>query len=131
MGRRAGPNLWSPDAGRLPPCCDPSCFAFALRPPVLADDWQILDDPGIEAALSARVLRYEDGTTQKFFAGGRTLYQAGGGESWGKWWVGGGQYCSTWPPSDVAACYEVEVRGLDVLFTSQSGEVSLGAYQDL
>ncbi|RYI20131.1 MAG: hypothetical protein EON48_09080 [Acetobacteraceae bacterium] len=99
--------------------------------PAQADGWRALDDAGITSALSARVLRYEDGSTQNFFAGGRTLYEAGAGESWGKWWVAAGQYCSTWPPSDVAACYGVEVKGPDVRFTSQGGDVSVGRYQDL
>jgi hypothetical protein len=106
-------------------------ISLALFTPALAEDWRPLDDAGITAALSARVLGYEDGSTQNFFADGRTLYQAGAGESWGKWWVEGGQYCSNWPPSDVAACYGVEVQGLEVRFTSKSGDVSVGRYQDL
>ena len=97
----------------------------------LAEDWRVLDGPGITAALAARVLQYQDGSTQNFFAGGRTLQEAGAGESWGKWWVEGDQYCSTWPPSDGAACYGVEVLGLDVRFTSKGGEVSVGRYVDL
>lgn len=103
------------------------CLTF----PVLAEDWRALDGPGITAALAARVLRYEDGSTQNFFQDGRTLYEAGAGESWGKWWVEGDQYCSTWPPSDVPACYGVDVLGLDVRFTGKSGDVSVGRYQDL
>ena len=106
-------------------------LVVCLVSPALAEDWQVLDDAGISAALTARVLRYEDGSTQNFFDGGRTLYQAGAGESWGKWWVEGGRYCSAWPPSDGTACYRVEVQGLDVRFTSQSGDMSLGRYQDL
>jgi hypothetical protein len=106
-------------------------LAICLVSPVQAEDWRSLDDAGITAALSARVLRYEDGSTQNFFTDGRTLYQAGAGESWGKWWVEAGQYCSTWPPSDVAACYRVEAQGLDVRFTGTGGDVSVGRYQDL
>ena len=106
-------------------------ISLLLASPVLAEDWRVLDDAGITAALSARVLGYEDGSSQNFFQGGRTLYEAGAGESWGKWWVEGGQYCSTWPPSDVAACYAVEVLGLDVRFTGKGGDVSVGRYVDL
>ena len=106
-------------------------LCLALAGPVLAEDWRKLDDAGITAALSARVLGYDDGSTQNFFQDGRTLYQAGSGESWGKWWVEGGKYCSTWPPSDVPACYGVEAQGLDLRFTSGSGDVSVGRYQDL
>ncbi len=106
-------------------------LCLCLATTALGDDWRRLDDAGITAALSSRVLRYEDGSTQNFFEGGRTLYEAGAGESWGKWWVAGGQYCSTWPPSDLPACYGVDVRGLDVRFTWSGGEVSVGRYQDL
>lgn len=102
-----------------------------LSAPAFAEDWRVLDEAGISAALAARVLQYEDGSTQNFFQDGRTLYEAGAGESWGKWWVSGGQYCSTWPPSDVAACYGVEVLGLDVRFTSTGGDMSVGRYVDL
>jgi hypothetical protein len=102
-----------------------------LATSVLADDWQKLDGVGITTALSARVLQYADGTTQNFFQDGRTLYQAGAGESWGKWWVEGAQYCSTWPPSDVPACYKVEAQGLDVRFIGKGGDVSVGRYVDL
>lgn len=106
-------------------------LCLALSTPALAEGWHALDGAGITAALSARVLQYEDGSTQNFFTDGRTLYQAGAGESWGKWWVEGGQYCSTWPPSDVPACYRVEAQGLDVRFTGKGGDVSVGRYVDL
>jgi hypothetical protein len=106
-------------------------LAVCLVSPARAEDWHVLDNAGITAALAARVLRYEDGSTQNFFQDGRTLYEAGGGEAWGKWWVEGGRYCSTWPPSDVAACYRVEAKGLDVRFTGTGGKVTVGRYQDL
>jgi hypothetical protein len=108
-----------------------SSLVLCLAVPAWAEDWRGLDTAGITKALTARVLGYEDGSTQNFFEDGRTLYRAGGGEAWGKWWVEGDQYCSTWPPSDVAACYAVEAQGLEVRFTSGSGEVSVGRYQDL
>lgn len=106
-------------------------ICLTLATPALAQDWTALDGPAITKALSARVLGYEDGSTQNFFQDGRTLYQAGGGESWGKWWVESDQYCSTWPPSDVPACYAVEAQGLEVRFTSKGGDVSVGRYVDL
>jgi hypothetical protein len=106
-------------------------LALCLVSPARAEDWRVLDDAGVTAALSARVLEYEDGSTQNFFQDGRTLYQAGAGESWGKWWVEAGQYCSTWPPSDAVACYRVEAQGLDVRFIGAGGDVSVGRYQDL
>jgi hypothetical protein len=106
-------------------------LCLCLVTPAMAKDWLVLDAAGITTALSARVLQYQDGSTQNFFTDGRTLYEAGAGESWGKWWVEGGQYCSSWPPSDVAACYRVEARGLEVRFSSRGGDVSVGRYVDL
>jgi hypothetical protein len=108
-----------------------SSLTLCLAAPAWAEDWRVLDTAGIAAALSARVLGHEDGSTQNFFTDGRTLYQVGGGEAWGKGWVEGDQNCSTLPPSDVAACYGVEAQGLDVRFTSKGGDVSVGRYQDL
>jgi hypothetical protein len=104
---------------------------LCLASPVFAGDWQRLDDTGITAALSARVLQYQDGSTQTFFTDGRTLYAAGSGESSCKWWVEAGRYCSIWPPSDVPACYTVETFGPEVRFTGSGGDESVGRYQDL
>ncbi|MGL4238866.1 hypothetical protein [Tabrizicola sp.] len=91
-------------------------LSLLLATPALAEDWRLLDDAGITAALTARVLRYEDGAEQNFFDDGRTLYQAGAGESWGKWWVADGKYCEAWIRADSFACYAVEAKGLDILF---------------
>jgi hypothetical protein len=95
----------------------------------VADEWVRLDGRGIDAALTARVLAYPDGTMQDFHAGGRTL--AGMGE--GRWKVDGDHYCSAWPPSENWACYEVdrEARGLDLRFTGKDGAVTVGRYNDL
>ncbi len=97
----------------------------------MAEGWRVLDEAGIRAALVARVLQYEDGSTQNFFQDGRTLHEAGSGAAWGTWWVEGSRCCSIWPPSDVAACYAVEGQGLDVRFTGAGGEVTVGRYVDL
>jgi hypothetical protein len=109
----------------------PILVAFLIATPALAEEWRPLDEAGITAALTARVLQYQDGATQNFFADGRTLYEIETGESWGKWWVDGGKYCSTWPPSDMPSCYAVEVLGIDLRFTGAQGDVTLGRYVDL
>ena len=85
---------------------------------------------GITAALTGRSLVYEDGTQQNFFADGRTLYRAGAGESWGKWWVADGAYCSTWPPSETPACYGVEAQGTMIRFLDKGGSETRGSYSD-
>lgn len=110
-------------------------IGLCLATPAAAEEWHALDGPGIAAALAARVLRYKDGTTQNFFADGRTLFEtaSGDGESWGRWQVRADQYCSVWPPSDSWACYAVaaEARGHDLRFIAASGSVTTGRYQDL
>ena len=95
--------------------------------PAAADDWERLDGPGIKAALSARVLGYPDGTLQDFFADGRTL----NGDSAGRWEVRGDRYCSVWPPSDRWACYLVDRNRLDIRFTDDAGDMTIGRYVDL
>lgn len=57
--------------------------------------------PGIKAV--------SDSTVQTFSVSGSTLYVDGGRPSTGKWWATAWQYCSTWPPSSVASCYDVFV----------------------
>lgn len=104
---------------------------LGLVAPVQAEGWRPLDSAGIKAALAARVLGYPDGATQDLFQDGRTLYLVGDRASWGRWWVEDDRYCSSWPPSDVAACYLIAVQGLDVRFTGSDGSVTVGRYQDL
>lgn len=106
-------------------------LCLSLAAPALAEDWRALDGSAIRTALAARVLQYQDGSTQNFFQDGRTLHENGGGVSWGTWWVEGDRYCSTWPPSDVATCYAVEARGLDLRFIGAGGDVTSGRYVDL
>ena len=56
-------------------------FLVLLASPALAEDWQRLKGDQITAALSARVLAYEGGKTQNFFADGRTLHDGGSAQS--------------------------------------------------
>jgi len=86
--------------------------------------------PEIATALTARVVQYEDGATQNFFADGRTLYE-NGGSSWGRWRVEGDHYCSQWPPSAHWACYSLRVEGLTLEFQAADGSLTLGKYVDL
>lgn len=106
-------------------------IAVILATPAQAEDWRPLDDAGIKAALGARVLQYPDGATQNFLIDGRTLYEVKTGTSWGKWWVEGGRYCSTWPSSETPSCYNVAVRGLEIRFSGGAGDVTVGRYVDL
>jgi hypothetical protein len=105
-------------------------MVLALLPGVVwAEDWQVLAGPEITAALTARVVQYEGGAVQNFFADGRTLYEAPA-PSWGHWRVQGAQYCSVWLPSDRWTCYEVAQRGLEIRFGS-GAEAAIGQYVDL
>jgi len=74
--------------------------------------------------LTDQVLVYED-ATQKFFASGRTLFDASE-PSWGSWVVRGDQYCSLWPPSDTWDCYDMTRAGQSVQFVDSYGNVSQG-----
>ena len=100
--------------------------------PAFAQDWVKLNAAEINAALSARVLQYEDKAIQDFFADGRTLYQTNDA-SWGRWRVDYNQYCSQWPPADGWACYDVykSPDGLQVRFRAQDGYQTDGRYIDL
>lgn len=104
---------------------------LALPTAAPAEDWQPLSGDGITRALAARVLQYDGGQVQNFFSDGRTLHEAGARSSWGRWWVEGDRYCSTWPPNDTPDCCLVAARGLEIRFTAASGEVAIGRYVDL
>lgn len=95
----------------------------------MAGDWVALRGEAIRTALEGRTLHY--GTAwQDFRASGRTLYNAGR-DSWGYWRVEDDSYCSQWPPSDLWACYGVEVRGDKLRFVGQSpGDITEGTYAD-
>lgn len=98
----------------------------------LAEDWQPLDGDAIKTALSARLLTYEDGSTQQFNPDGTTTYTAEKLSS-GQWRVEGAQYCSQWPPSDRWSCYDVarSEAGLDLRFAAGDGSETIGRYTDL
>lgn len=86
--------------------------------------WRDLSGPEIRAALTDSQIRY-DAAWQRFYASGRTLYNAGR-DSWGYWRVDQGSYCSMWPPSDLWSCYQVEASGQMVRFVGQAGDVTTG-----
>lgn len=96
---------------------------------VLAGDWQTLDAEGVREALEGRKVLYTSGAWQDFRTSGRTLYNAGQ-DSWGYWRVEEGQYCSTWPPSDLWACYDVQSDGVGLRFVGAAGDVTDGVYAD-
>jgi len=91
--------------------------------------WDRLDGGAIEQALSDRTLVYDAHTLQHFHASGATDYITERFSS-GRWEVRGDQYCSSWPPSDVWACYDVELEGEMVRFISSDGSASVGTYRE-
>ena len=107
------------------------CAVVALvASPVAAGDWQALDGEGIREALTDRAVVYE-GAWQRFYASGRTLYNAGQ-DSWGTWDVRGEQYCSQWPPNSAWSCYDVDVSadGSAVRFRGFGDDVSVGRFEE-
>lgn len=89
--------------------------------------WRALAASEISYALNERIYVYEGGETQRFYASGRTLYNAGQ-DSWGYWAVRGDQYCSQWPPADGWSCYDMdgdEESGA-IRFIAPDGSYSVG-----
>ena len=92
----------------------------------MAADWEPLRrDDAIRKALSDRTLRYDAYTTQYFSKAGETVYYTERAAS-GRWDARGGQYCSTWPPSDTWACYDIEVMEDRVRFIASDRSQSEG-----
>ena len=91
-------------------------------------EWRPLAGAEIEEALSGRTLAY-DFERQRFFASGRTSYDAGILE-WGHWEVRDDRYCSLWPPAEDWTCYDVAVRegpeGREIRFSADGVEDSVG-----
>lgn len=98
---------------------------------VTAEDWERLDGPGIEAALTGKTLVYDGIARQTFGAGGETVYTTDR-PSQGRWAVRAGQYCSVWPPSDTWACYDVARSGDggQIRFTASDRSSSVGLYAE-
>ena len=94
---------------------------------VVAEDWQRLDGDAIGLALTAGHLTYANGAWQEFRPSGRTLYNAGE-DSWGYWRVVGDQYCSQWPPSNLWACYDIEMAGKSLRFVGASGDITQAVF---
>ena len=91
----------------------------------MADDWVPLRGDDLTGFLNDQMVEY-DAAWQRFYASGRTLYNAGQ-ESWGYWTERDGQYCSQWPPSGIWDCYGVERRGEDeIRFVGKDGSISKG-----
>ena len=102
---------------------------LALMPQfVAAQDWEPLrKDTAVIDALAGRTLVYDAYTFQRFGKLGDTQYITDR-LSEGKWEARAGQYCSQWPPSDVWACYDIEVNDDRVRFIGSDRSISTGTY---
>jgi hypothetical protein len=94
----------------------------------LAQEWVALNGAEITAALTDRSVKYGD-ATQRFYASGRTLYNAGQ-DSWGYWRVEGDKYCSQWPPGERWDCYRLEKTsdGTQIRFLDPENRPFVGIY---
>ena len=129
--------------GRIAALLAPMMVSFPFF--ALADgEFRPLSGQEIRATLSDAKLLYlttsageetaqENGIWQLFRTDGQTLYvsgDGGGAQSWGTWFVQdgekGGQYCSTWPPSTHATCYDVTRSDDLVKFRGTQGDTYLG-----
>jgi hypothetical protein len=77
------------------------------------EDLDVVDGEPVAASLIPRAvtageLRFADGATQTFDAGGDTRYvETDGRPTQGKWYVDeDGRFCSLWPPT-YRACYDL------------------------
>jgi hypothetical protein len=83
-----------------------------------------LSGDGIRKALSDKILVATDGQIEQIFqASGQTVYIEAGNASQGTWFVESDQYCSRWPPSNIATCYDVLQDGEMITFNSANGRV--------
>ncbi|WP_293577117.1 hypothetical protein [Phaeobacter sp.] len=105
-----------------------SSAVSALGSVASAEEWRLLTGPQAHVALEGKALVYDNGASQTFHASGRTLYNAGH-DSWGSWAIRDGQYCSTWPPSNLWACYGLETDGTALRFVGEHGAITVGRYQ--
>lgn len=92
-----------------------------------AEEWEPLTGAEIAEALQSRVVIYQEGVAQDFLKDGRTI-KAGGR---GIWQIEGDKVCVRWPPFEIWECSTVEVRGVDLRFTTEKGEVTIVKYGDL
>lgn len=90
--------------------------------------WAAMSGDEIAATLTERTLKYSS-ATQKFYASGKTLYDAGR-PSWGYWRAEMDQYCSQWPPSDLWTCYDMEKSDDAVRFVGAQGDKTEGIFVD-
>ena len=94
-----------------------------------AEEFRQLSGNEILVALTGKKLDYGEGAWQTFDASMLTQYFSGRPSS-GRWNVRDDRYCSLWPPSDLWACYDVQVSGQRVRFVDDNGGVTDGTYVD-
>ncbi|WP_170770446.1 hypothetical protein [Ruegeria lacuscaerulensis] len=99
---------------------------LALWPDISAatEFWPLTGNE-IVSALTGQKLSYGEGVWQTFDASGATQYFSGRPSS-GRWAVRGDQYCSTWPPSGLWACYDVLQSGVIIRFIDDRGGITDG-----
>ncbi len=101
---------------------------FSVLPAQAEEAWSPLTGDEIRAALTDRKLQYAN-AWQEFRASGRTLYNSGQ-DSWGYWRVEDDKYCSTWPPSDLWACYAMARKGDMLRFIGETDDITDAVYAD-
>lgn len=77
-----------------------------LQSAMAEQSWIVMEGAEIKERLTGQTLQYT-GASQKFYASGKTLYDAGA-PSWGNWRVEADAYCSQWPPGESWDCYKMD-----------------------
>ncbi len=96
---------------------------------IAEDGWTPLAGDAALRALSGHRLAYPAGATQSFAPSGDTAYDSGHLQA-GRWRIDGDAYCSVWPPSDLWACYGLEISadGTALRFIAADGSVTVGRF---
>lgn len=86
-------------------------------------------------SLLPEIIATGDGTKQTFSQNGSTTYTDRGNLSQGKWWVSGEQYCSSWPPTNFSACYDVSIEDTGngetlLIWIDQSGGQTINRFSE-
>lgn len=93
-----------------------------------AKDWvDVTKNEDIKAALSDKLVRFDEHSFQVFLGNGKTRYITER-VSEGLWVARDGQYCSAWSPTNKWICYDFFMKEDRVRFVLSDGTFSEGYF---
>ena len=99
--------------------------ALGLQAATAQEGWVRLNAAGIVAALADVTVRYDAHTLEVYRTDGTTRLITERVAD-GLWEVRDDRFCSSWPPSTVWTCYDVDRAGDMLRFTGDAGHASTG-----